>query len=241
MSSSQNPSTSKVISLPTGEEKETVGLESFPTKNDLGQALFDSNSSIPISDEERNEMRLQLELKFVEIFDVLRIDRNDPNSTDTPKRLSKMWVNELMAGRFTPAPKVTVFPNRKTVDELVISRGIKVQSICSHHWQPITGTCSIGYVPREKVIGLSKFTRVVDWFGRRGQIQEEMGEQIADYLVELLDPIALGVVINAKHYCMIARGVEASTDSTMITSVMRGELATNSKLRMEFLSLISDT
>ena len=113
-------------------------------------------------------------------------------------------------------------------------------SVCSHHWQPISGTCAIGYVPREKVIGLSKFTRIVEWFGRRGQIQEELGEQIADFLIELLDPIALGVVINSKHYCMIARGVEAHDSSTMITSVMRGELSSNQALRNEFLRLIGE-
>jgi GTP cyclohydrolase I len=151
-----------------------------------------------------------------------------------------MWINELLAGRYTPPPKITVFPNRKDVDELVISKGIKIMSVCSHHWQPISGTCAIGYVPREKVIGLSKFTRIVEWFGRRGQIQEELGEQIADFLIELLDPIALGVVINSKHYCMIARGVEAHDSSTMITSVMRGELSTNQALRNEFLRLIGE-
>jgi GTP cyclohydrolase I len=149
-----------------------------------------------------------------------------------------MWVTELFAGRYSGAPKITVFPNRQNVDELVISKGIKVMSVCSHHWQPITGTCAIGYVPRDKVIGLSKFTRIVEWFSRRGQIQEELGEQIADFLIEILDPIALGVVISSRHYCMIARGVEAHDNSVMVTSVMRGELATNKVLRAEFLGLI---
>lgn len=211
----------------------------FPTRNAEGHQLFDANGSDPLSVDERKEMAAQLEKKFSEIFDILRIDRNDPNSTDTPFRLSKMWVEELLIGRYTQPPRLTVFPNRKKVDELVISKGIKVMSICSHHWQPITGTCAIGYVPREKVIGLSKFTRIVEWYARRGQIQEELGEQIADYLVELLDPIALGVVINAKHYCMIARGVEAHESSEMVTSVMRGELASNDALRAEFVKLIT--
>lgn len=183
-------------------------------------------------------MIARLEQKFSEIFDVLRIDRNDPNSTDSPFRLARMWVTELFAGRYSPPPKITVFPNRQNVDELVISKGIKVMSVCSHHWQPINGTCAIGYVPREKVIGLSKFTRIVEWFSRRGQIQEELGEQIADFLIEILDPIALGVVISSRHYCMIARGVEAHDSSVMVTSVMRGELATNKVLRAEFLGLI---
>lgn len=211
----------------------------YPTVSVHGKQLFDSNATRELSPDELSEMEQQLEHKFSEIFDILRIDRNDPNSTDTPFRLSRMWVRELFAGRYSAPPKITVFPNRKNVDELVISRGIKVMSVCSHHWQPITGVCSIGYVPGEKVIGLSKFTRIVDWFSRRGQIQEELGEQIADFLVELLNPVALGVVINAKHYCMIARGVEAHDSSEMVTSVMRGHLASNAALREEFLRLIT--
>lgn len=205
-----------------------------------GTKLFDANGNQPLTDAERAEMIQKLEAQFGEIFTTLRIDRNDPNSADTPFRLARMYVNELFDGRFSAPPRITVFPNRKQVDELVISKGIKVMSMCSHHWQPISGDCAIGYVPREKVIGLSKFTRIVEWFSRRGQIQEEMGEQIADFLTELLDPVALGVVIRSKHYCMIARGVEAHESSEMVTSVMRGDLATNHTLRNEFLTLLRD-
>ena len=212
----------------------------YPRTNADGQPLFDANGNVLLNEVERAEMTSKVEQKFAEIFDIMRIDRNDPNSTDTPFRLSRMWMNELFAGRYTAPPKVTVFPNRKDVDELVISKNIKIMSVCSHHWQPISGACSIGYVPRDKVIGLSKFTRIVEWFSRRGQIQEEMGEQIADFLVEMLDPIALGVIISSKHYCMIARGVEAQYTSVMITSVMRGDLVSNQALRNEFLQLIGE-
>lgn len=212
----------------------------FPKECSEGHALFDANGNQPLTEEERERMVVKLEKKFEEVFEILRIDRNDPNSTDTPFRLAKMWVNELFEGRFSEPPRITVFPNRKSVDELVISKGIKVMSVCSHHWQPISGDCAIGYVPREKVIGLSKLTRIVEWFSRRGQIQEELGEQIADYLIELLDPIAVGVVIRSKHFCMIARGVQASDAAEMVTSVMRGDLASNETLRNEFLKLITD-
>jgi len=201
--------------------------------------LFDANGNHALTDEERHDMQLKLEQKFSEIFEILRIDRKDPNSTDTPRRLAKMWVNELFIGRFTPPPTITVFPNRKEVDELVISSGIKVMSVCSHHWQTISGTCAIGYLPDKHVIGLSKLNRIVDWFARRGQIQEELGEQIADFLEELLQPKALGVVIKSKHFCMIARGVNESEDNAlMTTSVMRGELRTDASLRHEFLRLL---
>ncbi len=199
---------------------------------------FDANGNNPISVQDKEEMIAKVTEKYNEIFDILRINREDPNSTDTPTRISKMIVNELLAGRFSEPPTNTVFPNRKSVDELIISSGIEVMSMCSHHWQPITGICHIGYIPDKSVIGLSKLTRIVDWFARRGQIQEELGEQIADYIEDILKPKALGVVIKAKHYCMIARGVRASErDSLMITSVMRGYLRSNDKLRNEFLKL----
>ncbi len=200
---------------------------------------FDANGSMPLSEEEKAEMLQQAEQKFVELFQIFRISLQDPNAAETPKRLAKMWVEELFRGRFSGPPKITIFPNRKGVDELIISKGIKVISVCSHHWQPIIGECSIGYLPGQYIIGLSKLTRIVDWFARRAQIQEELGEQIADFIEELIHPKALGVVITARHYCMIARGVEADDErSQMVTSVMRGLLAKDMNLRNEFLQLI---
>lgn len=210
----------------------------WPQINSLGYPLFDANGNMPVTQEEREEMMARAEEKFIELFDILRIDRNDPNSTDTPRRLAKMWVMELFKGRYEPPPAPTVFPNRKQVDELVISKNNTVMSVCSHHWQTISGVCTIGYLPGDKVIGLSKMSRIVDWFSRRGQIQEELGEQIADYIESLIRPKALGVVIKSRHYCMIARGVsEDEEKSLMITSVMRGLLATDFNLRNEFLKL----
>jgi GTP cyclohydrolase IA len=211
----------------------------FPTKNHWGELLFDANGNQKLSDKEVDQMIKRLEEKFIEITEILRISRNDPNTTQTPQRIARMLVNELFSGRFTPGPKLTVFPNRKNVDELIISKGIEIMSVCSHHWQTISGQCAIGYIPKDSVIGLSKLSRVVKWFSRRGQIQEELGEQIADYLEELLHPKALGVVIKAKHYCMIARGVKGSeANSLMVTSVMRGLLLEEFNLRNEFLKLI---
>lgn len=213
----------------------------FPNLNSSGQVLFDANGNYPISENERKVMVENLESKMEEILDILRINRNDPNSTNTPHRVAKMFVNELLIGRYTEAPNLTVFPNRKEVNELIISKGIPIMSMCSHHWQTISGRCAIGYIPNKKVIGLSKLTRITEWFARRGQIQEELGEQIADYLENLLEPKALGVVIKSKHYCMIARGVKGDEEkSIMATSVMRGYLLKEINLRQEFLKLIED-
>jgi len=211
----------------------------FPKVNEHGAPLFDANGNLPISREDRDIMIEQVTEKFGDVFNILRLDRNDPNSMNTPHRLAKMWVNELFAGRYEPAPKITVFPNRKDVDELIISRNITVMSVCSHHWQPISGTCAIGYIPGDHVLGLSKLSRIVEWFSRRGQIQEELGEQIADFIEDIIKPKALGVVIESKHYCMIARGVNESEDkASMVTSVMRGTLRDELPLRNEFFTLI---
>jgi len=200
---------------------------------------FDANGNHPLSIDEREEMIARLESKFSEVLDILRMSKEDPNLTFTPRRMAKMYVNELLSGRFTEPPKITVFPNRNNVNNLVISKGIKVMSLCSHHWQVISGHCTIGYIPDKNVVGISKLTRIVDWFCRRAQIQEELGEQIADYIEELIHPQALGVVINAKHYCMIARGVSAGEeDSVMITSVVRGLMMDDATLRNEFMKLI---
>jgi len=223
--------------------KSSNGNGTIATRSDgplsVQHVAFDANGNMPLSEQERQAMIEQLEHKFAEVMDILRIDRtSDPNSRETPRRLARMWVNELFIGRYAPPPPVTIFPNRREVNELIISKGIKVMSVCSHHWQPISGTCTIGYMPDKSIIGLSKLTRIVEWFSRRGQIQEEMGEQIADYLEELLRPRALGVIISAKHYCMIARGVEADHEhSDMVTSVMRGQLQHDANLRNEFLRL----
>lgn len=211
----------------------------YPTRNTYDEMLFDANGNTALSDEEKGLMIERLEQKFIEILEILRISRNDPNSTNTAKRVAKMYVNEIFNGRFSTSPNITVFPNRKKVDELIISRGITVMSVCSHHFQPISGHCAIGYIPGDYVFGLSKLSRIVDWFSRRGQIQEELGEQIADFIEDTIKPRALGVVIKAKHYCMIARGVKSSeTESLMVTSVMRGLLLNDFNLRNEFLKLI---
>jgi GTP cyclohydrolase I len=230
------------MSIEQFEEKYyDLPLDIFPKFNSLGYELFDANDNRQLNDFERKQMIIELEKKVSEMLDVLRISRRDPNSTHTPLRVAKMLVNELLVGRYSAPPKMTIFPNRKHVNNLIISQGIEIMSLCSHHWQTISGRCVIGYIPGEYVVGISKFSRIVQWFSRRPQIQEELGEQIADYIQKILKPKALGVVIKAKHFCMIARGVEESEEETqMITSVMRGYMLNDQTLRNEFLNLIKD-
>ncbi len=198
----------------------------------------DANGNVRLSAAELEQMERELEQHFAAIMRILRIDPSDPNSADTPKRLARMWVRELFRGRYEPPPRCTLFPNRRRVSGLVVSQGIDVRSVCSHHWQPIIGQCVIGYVPGDFIIGLSKLNRVVEWFSRRGQVQEELTEQIADFLYERLKPKALGVVVACRHYCMILRGVEGDEEqAVMVTAAWRGELEQNMELRREFLHL----
>jgi GTP cyclohydrolase I len=199
---------------------------------------FNCNSNISdyISFHEHQEHLAEIEENVKRLMSSLLIDQeNDHNSKETAHRVAKMLYNELLVGRYTPPPKVTVFPNTKNLDELVYTR-CDVKSLCSHHLLPIVGQCHIGILYDQEVMGLSKFNRIVSWFSRRGQIQEELVVQIADFIEQLVKPKALGVVIKATHYCAKIRGV--NQEGSMITSVMRGGLMEQPSLKEEFLSFI---
>lgn len=165
---------------------------------------------------------------------LINIDE-DHNTKGTAKRISKMFMHETISGRFAPPPKVTTFPNAKNLDELVITK-CEVKSLCSHHFQNIIGSAYIGILYDDKVMGLSKFHRIVSYFSKRPQIQEELIIQIADYIEEIINPKGLGIILRADHFCVKCRGVEQ--DSFMTTSVMRGEMMNNHSLKTEFLDLI---
>lgn len=140
---------------------------------------------------------------------------------DTPKRVAKMYM-ELTSGLRDPAPKVTTFSTGK-YDQLITVFDLEYSSLCEHHLVPFVGKAHIGYIPGDSIIGLSKFGRVVDWFARRPQIQEQLTEQIADFLCEKLNPKGLIVVVEGTHMCMSIRGVKKPGHITM-TSAIRGNL-----------------
>lgn len=169
---------------------------------------------------------------------IIDIDK-DHNTKETPKRIAKMFVNEIFAGRYLPCPEIKEFPNAKQLDQIYTIGPITINSTCSHHFVPITGKAWLGIIPGDKVIGLSKFKRLSDWIMCRPQIQEEATVQLADLIEEKINPRALALVVNATHHCMISRGIkEAST--SMTTSVMRGIFFDNQAARQEFLALIRD-
>ena len=164
--------------------------------------------------------------------------KNDPNLKETPKRMAKMYVNELFSGLYEEEPKFTVFPNEENYDEMVTLFNINVKSMCSHHFMPFIGTASIGYIPGDKICGISKLARVVRYFARRPQLQEALTNQIATYLTEKLNPKGVIVIIKAQHHCMIMRGVE-EYNSIMTTSALTGVFRENVGAKREFLSLMN--
>jgi GTP cyclohydrolase I len=156
----------------------------------------------------------------------------------TPERVAKMYV-ELLAGyRTDPIIMVNDALFDVEYDEMVIVRDIEFYSLCEHHMLPFIGRAHVAYVPRGRVIGLSKIPRIVDMFGRRLQVQERMTRQIADFINELLHPQGVAVVLEALHLCSMIRGVKKH-DSRMTTSTMLGSFRTDLAMRMEFLDNIS--
>lgn len=172
---------------------------------------------------------------FTEIMVALGLDLTDDSLSDTPKRMAKMYVNEVFSGLDPKKfPKITVIDNKMQYDQMVCVQNIEVMSTCEHHFQPIDGFATIAYIPNEKVIGLSKLNRIVDFFCRRPQVQERLTKQIADCLEYILETKHVAVHINAKHYCVISRGIQ-DTHSTTTTSDLRGDFKAKSETRIEFL------
>ncbi len=174
------------------------------------------------------------------LLDSLVIDwRNDHNSRDTARRVAKMYLDEVFAGRYQAQPASTEFPNAESLNELMIVGPITVRSACSHHLCPIIGRVWLGILPKStsSLIGLSKYSRLTNWIMSRPQIQEEAIVQLADLLETMIEPDGIAVVMEADHFCMHWRGVK-DDNTQMINSVMRGEFLENASLRREFLTLI---
>jgi GTP cyclohydrolase I len=169
------------------------------------------------------------------VADLLVALGKDPSTVhlaDTPRRVAGSYA-ELLTPR---AFDLTTFPNDEGYDELVLARHIPVQSLCEHHLLPFHGVAHVGYLPGERILGLSKLARVVELFARDLQVQERLTQQVADWLQEHLSPKGVGVVIEAEHLCMSLRGVRA-TGSRTVTSALRGLLRDNPGSRQEFFAL----
>lgn len=194
------------------------------------------NISEFIKEADRFKLIEELTVQFENVLKSLVIDiDNDPNSKGTAKRLAKMYINELMAGRYDPMPDVTSFPNEghDRFEGMLVVRA-EITSMCSHHHQPVKGVAIIGIIPTGYVIGLSKYARIAQWCARRGTLQEELANQIAKQIMEHTDTENVGVYIEATHGCMENRGVEAHSSLTQ-TAVVHG-LFHNDAVKSEFFN-----
>jgi GTP cyclohydrolase I len=203
---------------------------------------FHSNDNIAdfIRPGELEQLLDEVEAKMQSVLDSMVIDTSrDHNTSNTARRVAKMYLNEVFKGRYVKAPAITEFPNAEHLNELMIVGPITVRSACSHHFCPVIGKLWIGIMPNEhtNVIGLSKYARLAEWVMGRPQIQEEAVVQLADLIMDKTQPDGLAIVMEASHYCMAWRGVK-DMDAKMINSVMRGVFLKDSALRREFLALI---
>ncbi len=162
----------------------------------------------------------------------LGVRTDNESMRGTPGRMARAYAELFMPRPFD----LTTFPNDEGYDELVLARAIPLRSVCEHHLLPFVGTAHVGYLPGQRILGLSKLARVVEHFACRPQVQERLTKQIADWLQAQLDPKGVGVVIEAEHTCMTLRGVQA-TGSTTVTSALQGVLRHDPRSRSEFLSL----
>ena len=204
-----------------------------------GNIPFFANDNISdfITKDELAELHIELKDKINDVLDVLLIDRvNDHNTKETANRVAKMYLNEVFKGRYHNQPKVTDFPNAKKLDQIYTVGAISVRSACSHHLVPIIGKCWIGVIPSDRVIGISKFNRIVDWVMSRPQIQEEAAIQLADTIEDLIKPKGLAVIVKASHQCMTWRGVK-DNETQMVTSVMRGIFRETAEARSELMNI----
>jgi GTP cyclohydrolase I len=167
-----------------------------------------------------------------DLLHALGIDTRNESLRQTPRRMVAAYREFFTA----PAFELTTFPNDEGYDELVVARNIPLRSVCEHHLLPFTGVAHVGYLPGERILGLSKLARVVVHFASRPQVQERLTKQIAGWLDEQLSPKGVGVILEAEHTCMTLRGVQ-SAGSTTVTSALLGTLRADSRSRQEFLAL----
>jgi len=180
-----------------------------------------------------------IERHFTEIMKTLGLDLSDDSLQETPKRVAKMYANEIFWGLDWEAfPKCTTVDNKMHYDEMVVERHVNVQSNCEHHFVVIDGQATVGYIPNKKVLGLSKINRIVEYFAKRPQIQERLTEQIYYALQYILETDNIAVVIDAQHYCVKSRGVE-DTGSSTVTSKLGGCFKSDHQARAEFWDIVN--
>lgn len=184
-----------------------------------------------------DQKKEKIEESFREIMETLGLDLTDDSLIDTPKRVAKMYVDEVCKGlRLDTFPKITCVEN-KFGSQMVTEANITMNSLCEHHFVTICGYVHISYIPGKKVIGLSKMNRLVDYFGSRPQVQERLTEQIKQAMCEIMDIKDVAVVVDGVHFCVRSRGIKDSSSVTR-TSALGGKYLDDAKVREEFFSSI---
>ncbi len=174
---------------------------------------------------------------FRGIMETLGLDLENDSLTKSPERVAKMYVNEIFQGLDSENfPKITVIENEMSYDQMIVIKDVNVMTFCEHHFVTIHGKAQIAYIPRKRVIGLSKVNRITKFFAQRPQVQERLTKQIGDALAFILDTNDIAVSIDAKHYCVISRGVEDVGSSTS-TCDLRGAFKNDGKTRAEFMDI----
>lgn len=197
------------------------------------------NISDYVSEEDRKKLIVETTAAFEKVLDTLLIDREtDPNSKGTAERLAKMYFNEIMAGRYEERPEATAFPNdtEDRYDGMLVVRS-EIRSICSHHHQPVSGVAYIGLLAAQKLIGLSKYSRIAQWCSRRGTLQEELTNDIVREIEKATGAADLGVYVQATHGCCENRGIMAHSSLTQ-TTVLKGTFKTDAGTKKEFFDNI---
>ncbi|WP_415063216.1 GTP cyclohydrolase I FolE [Bdellovibrio sp.] len=230
--------TTKKKSIKKSSSKKTVGASAASTEIPVSvrQILENVRPTPMIENGLTNEEKIEkISEKFSDIMETLGLDLSDDSLRETPRRVAKMYVNEVFGGLDAKKfPKMTVIDNKMNYDQMIVVQSITCLSFCEHHFLPIHGHATVAYIPNKKVIGLSKINRVVQYFSRRPQVQERLTKQIADCLQYILETEHVAVHINASHYCVIMRGIE-DTGSTTSTADLRGHFKTRLETRDEFL------
>jgi GTP cyclohydrolase I len=202
------------------------------------ELLTKSNGNLPRTQKEIDKMIDKASKAYGDFLTAVGFDyKADRQTEDTPRRVAKAWLKDLIVGSISDEPNITVFPNDENYDGLVIQSGIPIVSMCAHHNLSFTGFATVAYVPAENVIGLSKLNRIVEWFSRRPQMQESLTQQIHDYIAEKMDCPSVAVSIACKHTCCSHRGIKHP--SVMTTNKFSGVfMEPNNMIREEFLHAI---
>ncbi len=209
--------------------------------DEIGENHIATSDGSPIRDDafalSNDEKIAKIEKHFSEIMNIIGLDLSDDSLSGTPRRVAKMFINEIFAGLDpTNEPSTTLFDNKYSYRQMLVERKIRLQSTCEHHFLPIIGYAHVAYIPNGKVIGLSKLNRIVEHFARRPQVQERLTVQIAQTLKELLHTEDVAVYIDAEHMCVKLRGVRHN-DSSTVTTHYSGKFL-NETMRLEFLKAI---